>query len=84
MKKLTLLLVSMLIASGAYADELRDKSMSTKHDLEQAIAEMHVMQQEHDADFDGHLARAEQLARQAEAEREAALEYYRAHHPGWQ
>jgi hypothetical protein len=30
------------------------------------------------------MARAEQLAREAEHERDEALRYYRERHPGWQ
>ncbi|WDD92971.1 hypothetical protein Bsp3421_003015 [Burkholderia sp. FERM BP-3421] len=84
MKKVTVLIVSMLVASGAFADELHNKAMAATHDLQQAIGEMHVIQQEHGGQFGGHMARAEKLAQQAEQERGAALEYYRAHHPGWQ
>ncbi|CAE6812584.1 hypothetical protein R69746_08299 [Paraburkholderia aspalathi] len=84
MKKVTVLLVSMLVASGAFADELHNKAMDATHDLQEAIQEMHVIQQEHGGQFGGHMARAEQLARQAEQERDAALQYYRASHPGWQ
>lgn len=58
--------------------------MAATHDLQRAIQEMLVIQQEHGGQFGGHMERAEQLARQAEQERAAALEYYRERHPGWQ
>lgn len=81
-------LVCTLVVAGvanlACADELHNKAMAATHDLQRSIDEMHVIQMEHGGEFGGHMARAEQLARQAEAERDAALRYYRASHPGWQ
>ncbi|KWF91964.1 hypothetical protein WL93_12990 [Burkholderia diffusa] len=73
-----------MISNVALADELHNKAMAATHDLQHAIEEMHVIQQEHGGEFGGHMARAEALARQAEQERVDALEYYRARHPGWQ
>lgn len=70
-------------ANVAYADEIHDKAMASTQYLRQSIDIMHVMQQQHGPEFGGHMARAEQLATQAERERDAALKYYRAHHPGW-
>jgi hypothetical protein len=84
LKTLPVLVCAILVANVAFADELHDKGMAATHDLQKAISEMHVIQQEHGGEFGGHMARAEQLARQAEQERGAALEYYRASHPGWQ
>lgn len=65
-------------------DELHNKAMAATHDLQRAIDEMRVMQEEHGPEFGGHMAHAEQLAQQAMQEREEALRYYRARHPGWQ
>jgi hypothetical protein len=84
LKTIPVLLCAALVVSVAYADELHNKAMAATHDLQRAIDEMHVIQQEHGGEFGGHMARAEQLARQAEVERQQALEYYRASHPGWQ
>ena len=84
MKKINIALVLVLVAAVAYADELHDKAMAATHDLQRAIDEMHVMDQEHGPEFGGHMGRAAELAKQAERERVAALDYYRAHHPGWQ
>jgi len=83
-KMLPVVLCAVFFASGAFADELHDKAMSATRDLQSAINKMHEIQREHGGQFGGHMARAEQLARQAEQERNAALEYYRANHPGWQ
>ena len=83
-KTLPVLLCAALVVNVAFADELHNKAMAATHDLQNAINEMHVIQAEHGGQFGGHMARAEQLARQAEQERSAALEYYRASHPGWQ
>lgn len=83
-KTLAVLASAVLVANVAFADELHNKAMAATHDLQRAIDEMHLIQQEHGGQFGGHMARAEQLARQAEQERNAALEYYRASHPGWQ
>ena len=83
-KTLAVLASALLVANVASADELHNKAMAATHDLQRAIDEMHLIQQEHGGQFGGHMARAEQLARQAEQERAAALEYYRASHPGWQ
>lgn len=83
-KKALVLLGTLLISGTVMADELHDKAMASTHDLQAAIDEMHIMQMEHGPAFGGHMGRAEALARQAEAERQAALEYYRAGHPGWQ
>jgi hypothetical protein len=84
MKKIAVLFVLALVAFGAIADELHNKAMAATNDLQQAIREMHVLQQEHGEEFGGHMARAEQLAQEAEQEREAAVRYYRERHPGWQ
>ncbi|WP_146013922.1 hypothetical protein [Trinickia dabaoshanensis] len=84
MKTLSVLACALLVANAAFADELHNKAMAATHDLQRAIDEMHVIQAEHGGQFGGHLARAEQLAREAERERAAALDYYRASHPGWQ
>lgn len=86
MKPQTILiaLCAALVTTVAFADELHDKAMAATHDLQRSIEEMHVIQMEHGGQFGGHLARAEELARQAERERAAALDYYRARHPGWQ
>lgn len=83
-KALPVLVCALLAANVAFADELHDKAMRATHDLQHAIDEMHWIQAEHGGQFGGHMARAEQLAREAERERAAALEYYRASHPGWQ
>lgn len=83
-KTLPVLACALLIANAAFADELHNKAMAATHDLQRAIDEMHLIQQEHGGQFGGHMARAEKLAREAETERAAALEYYRASHPGWQ
>ncbi|CAB3752932.1 hypothetical protein GQ57_20380 [Burkholderia sp. MSh2] len=83
-KTIPILVCAILAANVAFADELHDKAMAATHDLQQSIEEMHVIQQEHGGEFGGHMARAEQLARQAEHERDAALKYYRERHPGWQ
>jgi hypothetical protein len=83
-KTLTVIFGALVVAGVACADELHDKAMASTHDLQRAISEMHVMQEEHGPDFGGHIARAEALARQAESERQAALDYYRSNHPGWQ
>ena len=83
-KTLSVLAGALLIANVAFADELHDKAMAATRDLQASIDEMHLMQREHGGQFGGHLARAEQLAREAERERAAALVYYRASHPGWQ
>ncbi|WP_420384494.1 hypothetical protein [Novosphingobium sp.] len=72
-----------LIATAALADEIHDKTQVADHDLKEAIGVLHMIQAEHGPDFGGHFARAEQLARQADAEREAGMHYYRARHPGW-
>ncbi len=84
LKTLSVLAGALLIANAAFADELHNKAMAATHDLQRAIDEMHEIQQEHGGQFGGHMARAEKLAREAEVERAAALEYYRASHPGWQ
>ncbi|CAG9247744.1 exported hypothetical protein [Burkholderia diffusa] len=84
LKSIPVILCAALIANVALADELHNKAMAATQDLQRAIEEMHVIQQEHGGQFGGHMARAEQLARQAEQERAAALEYYRGKHPGWQ
>jgi hypothetical protein len=86
MKKSTVFLLTTLVvaSSAVFADELHDKAMAATHDLQQAIDEMHVMTREHGPEFGGHMERAEKLAQQAANEREAALKFYRAHHPGWQ
>jgi hypothetical protein len=83
-KTLPVLVCALLAVNVAFADELHDKAMAATHDLQRSIEEMHVIQQEHGGDFGGHMARAEQLARDAEHERALALDYYRARHPGWQ
>ncbi|HTH94162.1 MAG TPA: hypothetical protein VL550_02930 [Rhodocyclaceae bacterium] len=83
-KTIPVLLSAALIASVAYADELHNKAMKATADLQHAIEEMHVIQQEHGGEFGGHMERAEALARQAEQERAMALDFYRARHPGWQ
>ena len=80
-----LVLVGAAVAANvAFADELHDKAMAATHDLQRSIDEMHAIQQEHGGQFGGHMARAEQLAREAEHERDEALRYYRERHPGWQ
>ncbi|MCA8271608.1 hypothetical protein LGN17_03610 [Burkholderia sp. AU30280] len=84
LKSIPVILCAALMANAAFADELHNKAMAATHDLQRSIEEMHVIQQEHGGEFGGHMQRAEQLARQAEQERAAALEYYRARHPGWQ
>ena len=84
LRTLSVLAGALLIANAAFADELHDKAMAATQDLQRAIAEMHEIQQEHGGKFGGHMKRAEELARQAERERAAALEYYRDKHPGWQ
>jgi hypothetical protein len=81
---LPVLLCSLLVTTVVFADELHNKAMAATHDLQQAITEMRIIHQEHGNEFGGHLARAVSLAEQAEQERNAALEYYRARHPGWQ
>ena len=73
-KTLAVLASALLVANVAFADELHNKAMAATHDLQRAIDEMHLIQQEHGGQFGGHMARAEQLARQAEQERAAALE----------
>lgn len=78
------LICAAFATTAAFADELHNKAMAATHDLQAAINEMHVIQAEHGGEFGGHMERAEALARQAEQERAAALEYYRARHPGWQ
>jgi len=83
-KTLPVLLCSVLVVTVAFADELHNKAMAATHDLQQAISEMRVIHQEHGDEFGGHLGRAVALAEQAEKERDAALAYYRARHPGWQ
>ena len=83
-KSILTFVCALLVVNAAFADELHDKAMAATHDLQQAIEEMHVIQQEHGGEFGGHMARAEKLARQAEQERDAALKYYRQRHPGWQ
>lgn len=83
-KTMVIALCAALVASAAFADELHDKAMAATHDLQRSIEEMHVIQMEHGGEYGGHLARAEELARQAERERVAGLDYYRARHPGWQ
>lgn len=83
-KTVPVLVCAALVATVALADELHNKAMAATYDLQNAIHEMHLIQQEHGGQFGGHLARAEELARQAEKERELALKYYRASHPGWQ
>lgn len=83
-KALPVLLGALLVSHLAFADELHDKAMAATYDLHKSIEEMHVIQMEHGGEFGGHMARAEQLARQAELERDAALKYYRDRHPGWQ
>jgi hypothetical protein len=83
-KKIPLLVCALLAANVAFADELHDKAMAATRDLQRSIEEMHVIQQEHGGEFGGHMARAEQLAQQAEHERDEALKYYRQGHPGWQ
>ena len=83
-KTLAVLASALLVANAAFADELHNKAMAATHDLQRAIDEMHLIQQEHGGQCGGHMARAEQLARQAEQERVQAIEYYRASHPGWQ
>ena len=82
-KTLPVLACALLLANGAFADELHNKAMAATHDLQRSIEEMHVIQQEHGGQFGGHMARAEKLAREAEIERNEALEYYRSSHPGW-
>lgn len=84
LRTVPLLLCSVFVVTVALADELHNKAMAATHDLQHAIEEMHVIQQEHGGQFGGHMARAEQLARQAEQERDAAIRFYRASHPGWQ
>ncbi|VVE09144.1 hypothetical protein PMO31116_02513 [Pandoraea morbifera] len=84
LKTIPMILCAALITTAALADELHNKAMAATHHLQQSIEEMHVIQMEHGGEFGGHMARAEQLARQAERERVAAVEYYRARHPGWQ
>ncbi len=83
-KTVPILLCALLVTTVVFADELHDKAMAATHDLQRAINEMSVIHQEHGSEFGGHMARAVELAKQAEAERGAALEYYRARHPGWQ
>ncbi len=84
MKAIPVLVGALMVANVAFADELHDKAMAATRDLQQSIGEMHVIQQEHGGEFGGHMARAEQLAQQAEHERDEALKYYRQRHPGWQ
>ncbi len=83
-KKFVILVSSIFSMSLAYADELHNKAMAATRDLQRSISEMHVIQQEHGGEFGGHMARAEHLAQQAEQEREAALQFYRDRHPGWE
>jgi hypothetical protein len=84
LKTLSVLACAALAANVAFADELHNKAMAATRDLQHAIEEMHIIQQEHGGQFGGHMARAEQLAREAERERDEALKYYRSTHPGWQ
>lgn len=84
LKILSVLACTVLAANVAFADELHNKAMAATHDLQRSIEEMHIIQQEHGGQFGGHMARAEQLAREAEHERDEALKYYRSTHPGWQ
>ncbi|WP_324658431.1 hypothetical protein [Burkholderia thailandensis] len=84
MKAIPVLMCTLLVVNVAFADELHDKAMAVNQHINQAVDLMHLMQQEHGGEFGGHMARAEQLARQAEQERAAATEYYRERHPGWQ
>jgi len=83
-KTLPVLLCTLLVATVVYADELHNKAMAATHDLQQAISEMQVIHQEHGSEFGGHMGKAIELAQKAEKERNAALEYYRVRHPGWQ
>jgi len=82
-KKASVLLCAFFISSGVFADELHDKAMTATHDLQQAVSEMRLIHQEHGDEFGGHMGKATALAEQAEKERNIALEYYRARHPGW-
>ena len=78
------LLVGLLIGTAVFADELHDRAMAATHDLQQAISELRRINQDRVDEFGGHMGRAVGLAEQAEKERVAALEFYRARHPGWQ
>ncbi|MGN6668577.1 MAG: hypothetical protein ACTHKH_16630 [Trinickia sp.] len=82
-KALPVLACALVIAHVAFADELHNKAMAVTRALQQSIDGMHLIQAEHGGQFGGHMARAEKLAREAQAERNAALDYYRASHPGW-
>ncbi|WP_155646139.1 hypothetical protein [Burkholderia diffusa] len=83
-KALAVFLGAAVVFTAAFADELHNKAMAATDHLQQAINTMHWIQQEHGDQFGGHMARAEELAQQAEQERVATIEYYRARHPGWQ
>lgn len=82
--KMIAVLAGALFATAAVADEIHDKTMVVDHDLKEAVGMLHVIGAEHGPDFGGHFGRAEQLARQADQERAAGMQYYRVRHPGWQ
>jgi len=84
LRAIVLIAGGVLVATAALADEIHDKTQVADHDLKEAVGVLHVIQMEHGPDFGGHFARAEQFARQADAEREAGMRYYRTRHPGWQ
>lgn len=71
-------------STAAWADEIHDKTVQVDHDLKSAIAGLHVISNEHGPKFGGHFGRAEELARAADAERQAGMVYYRQRHPGVQ
>ena len=81
---IVLIVGGALIATAALADEIHDKTQVADRDLKEAIEVLHVIQMEHGPDFGGHFERAERLARQADAEREEGMRYYRTRHPGRQ
>lgn len=83
-RTITIVAAAALFATAAVADEIHDKTATVDRDLKEAIGLMNVMSMEHGPDFGGHFGRAEQLARAADREREAGMQYYRARHPGWQ
>ena len=86
LKRLTLVIAALgcgLVSTAAMADEIHDKTMIIDQNIRGAIEMIHVIGAEHGPEFGGHMGRAEALLRQADAEREAGMQYYRFNHPGW-
>ncbi|MQR02797.1 hypothetical protein [Glaciimonas soli] len=79
MKKLPVLLFSLLVVSNVFAAELYDLFVSTTNEISHAEGEIQAMQAKIGHSSGGHLEKARELLEQAKHEFDAGSGYYRDH-----